>query len=103
ASVVAYHNAWPYLARRFRLDIVAAIEPKEGVAPSATRLARLAAAMRDSGARLSRALRRGRAGTRAGARRRAALIGDLAAFVAVPFAACAVFVAIHAYFGLHVL
>jgi zinc/manganese transport system permease protein len=31
------------------------------------------------------------------------VIGDLAAFLAVPFAACAVFVGIHTYFGLHVL
>lgn len=31
------------------------------------------------------------------------MIGDLAALVAVPFAACAVFVGIHTWFGLHVL
>jgi ABC-type Zn uptake system ZnuABC Zn-binding protein ZnuA len=39
--VVAYHNSWPYFARRFRINIVAVIEEKEGVAPSPTRLARL--------------------------------------------------------------
>jgi ABC-type Zn uptake system ZnuABC Zn-binding protein ZnuA len=39
--VVAYHNSWPYFARRFRLNIVAVIEEKEGVAPSPSRLARL--------------------------------------------------------------
>jgi ABC-type Zn uptake system ZnuABC Zn-binding protein ZnuA len=46
APVVAYHNSWPYFARRFRLNIVEAIEEKEGVPPSAARLARLAARMR---------------------------------------------------------
>ena len=33
-KLVAYHNSWPYFARRFRLDIVDFIEPKPGVAPS---------------------------------------------------------------------
>jgi ABC-type Zn uptake system ZnuABC Zn-binding protein ZnuA len=46
APIVAYHNSWPYFARRFRLNIVEAIEEKEGVPPSAARLARLAARMR---------------------------------------------------------
>jgi ABC-type Zn uptake system ZnuABC Zn-binding protein ZnuA len=42
-AVVAYHNSWPYFARRFRINIVAVIEEKEGVAPSPTRLAKLVA------------------------------------------------------------
>jgi ABC-type Zn uptake system ZnuABC Zn-binding protein ZnuA len=42
-AVVAYHNSWPYFARRFRINIVAVIEEKEGVAPSPARLARLVA------------------------------------------------------------
>lgn len=37
-KVIAYHNAWPYFARRFRLDLVGTIEPKEGVAPSPAHL-----------------------------------------------------------------
>jgi len=39
--LIAYHNSWPYFARRFRLDFVAMIEPKAGVAPGAAHLARL--------------------------------------------------------------
>jgi ABC-type Zn uptake system ZnuABC Zn-binding protein ZnuA len=46
APVVAYHNSWPYLARRFRLNIVGFIEPKEGVAPSPAHLAQLVTIMR---------------------------------------------------------
>jgi ABC-type Zn uptake system ZnuABC Zn-binding protein ZnuA len=41
AKFIAYHNSWPYFARRFRLDVVGYIEPKEGVAPSPAHLARL--------------------------------------------------------------
>jgi ABC-type Zn uptake system ZnuABC Zn-binding protein ZnuA len=47
ARLIAYHNTWPYFARRFRLNIVDVIEIKEGVAPSPARLARLAATIRD--------------------------------------------------------
>jgi len=45
-KLLAYHNSWPYFARRFRLDIVDFIEPKPGVAPSPAHLARLIAAGR---------------------------------------------------------
>ena len=41
SRVIAYHNSWPYFARRFRLDLVDFIEPKAGVAPSAARLGRV--------------------------------------------------------------
>ena len=47
ARLIAYHNTWPYFARRFRLDIVDVIEVKEGVAPSPARLAKLAAIIRE--------------------------------------------------------
>jgi ABC-type Zn uptake system ZnuABC Zn-binding protein ZnuA len=47
ARLIAYHNTWPYFARRFRLNIVDVIEIKEGVAPSPARLARLAATIRE--------------------------------------------------------
>ena len=47
ARLVAYHNTWPYFARRFRLNIVDVIEIKEGVAPSPARLAKLAATIRE--------------------------------------------------------
>ncbi|TMJ85174.1 MAG: zinc ABC transporter substrate-binding protein [Alphaproteobacteria bacterium] len=52
ARLIAYHNTWPYFARRFRLDVVDVIEIKEGVAPSPARLARLAAIMREQKIRL---------------------------------------------------
>src|SRR6266699_2762628 len=45
-KLIAYHNSWPYFARRFRLDIVDFIEPKPGVAPSPAHLARLISAGR---------------------------------------------------------
>ena len=47
ARLIAYHNTWPYFARRFRLNIVDVIEIKEGVAPSPARLAKLAAMIRE--------------------------------------------------------
>ncbi len=34
APLIAYHNTWPYFARRFRLNIVDVIENKAGVTPS---------------------------------------------------------------------
>jgi ABC-type Zn uptake system ZnuABC Zn-binding protein ZnuA len=37
--MVAYHNSWPYFARRFRLDFVGFIETKPGVPPSPSHLA----------------------------------------------------------------
>ena len=40
-KLIAYHNSWPYFARRFRLDVIAFIEPKAGVAPSPAHLAQL--------------------------------------------------------------
>jgi ABC-type Zn uptake system ZnuABC Zn-binding protein ZnuA len=43
AKVIAYHNSWPYFARRFRLDMIGFIEPKPGVAPSPAHLAHLIA------------------------------------------------------------
>jgi ABC-type Zn uptake system ZnuABC Zn-binding protein ZnuA len=46
ARLIAYHNTWPYFARRFRLDLVDVIETKEGVAPSPARLAKLASVIR---------------------------------------------------------
>jgi ABC-type Zn uptake system ZnuABC Zn-binding protein ZnuA len=48
ATFVAYHNSWPYFARRFRLNIIGFIEPKEGVAPSAAHLAALIAKIRQN-------------------------------------------------------
>jgi ABC-type Zn uptake system ZnuABC Zn-binding protein ZnuA len=50
-KLIAYHNSWPYFARRFRLDIVDFIEPKPGVAPSPAHLAGLIAEGRRSDVR----------------------------------------------------
>jgi ABC-type Zn uptake system ZnuABC Zn-binding protein ZnuA len=49
--LIAYHNSWPYFARRFRLDVIAFIEPKAGVAPSPAHLAQLIAEGRNAQAR----------------------------------------------------
>ncbi len=43
AKLIAYHNSWPYFARRFRLDVVDFIEPRPGVAPSPAHLSQLIA------------------------------------------------------------
>jgi ABC-type Zn uptake system ZnuABC Zn-binding protein ZnuA len=48
ARFIAYHNSWPYFARRFRLDVIAFIEPKAGVAPSPAHLAQLISAGRNA-------------------------------------------------------
>lgn len=50
--VIAYHNAWPYFARRFRLNVVDYIEPKPGIPPSPAHLARLVARMKEDRIRL---------------------------------------------------
>lgn len=40
--LIAHHDTWPYLARRFRLRFVGIIEPRPGVAASPAHLAALA-------------------------------------------------------------
>ena len=50
--LVAYHNSWPYFARRFRLDFVAFIEIKPGVPPSPSHLADIVRLMRARGVRM---------------------------------------------------
>ena len=45
--LLTYHNNWPYLARRFKLNFVGTIEPRPGVAPSPAALAGLIRRMRD--------------------------------------------------------
>jgi ABC-type Zn uptake system ZnuABC Zn-binding protein ZnuA len=49
--LIAYHNTWPYFARRFRLDVVGYVEPRPGVAPSPSHLGRLIGDGRKSGVR----------------------------------------------------
>jgi ABC-type Zn uptake system ZnuABC Zn-binding protein ZnuA len=50
--IIAYHNSWPYFARRFRLDIAGFIEIKPGVPPSPSHLANLVHTMRARGVRV---------------------------------------------------
>jgi ABC-type Zn uptake system ZnuABC Zn-binding protein ZnuA len=50
--IVAYHNSWPYFARRFRLDIIGFIETKPGVPPSPSHLAEIVREMRARSARV---------------------------------------------------
>jgi ABC-type Zn uptake system ZnuABC Zn-binding protein ZnuA len=46
-ALIAYHNNWAYLARRFRLDLAGFIEIKPGVPPSPAQLASLLRTMRE--------------------------------------------------------
>lgn len=39
--IAAYHESWEYLARRFGLEIAGTLEPKPGIPPSPSHLARL--------------------------------------------------------------
>ena len=50
--IVAYHNSWPYFARRFRLDFVGFIEIKPGVPPSPSHLVGIVQTMRSRGVRI---------------------------------------------------
>ncbi len=50
--IIAYHNSWPYFARRFRLDFVGFIETKPGVPPSPSHLAGIIQVMRERGVRI---------------------------------------------------
>ena len=50
--MVAYHNSWAYLARRFRLNVIGFVEPKPGVPPSPAHLAGLIKTMRERDVRI---------------------------------------------------
>src|SRR5664279_5117960 len=50
--IVAYHNSWPYFARRFRLDFVGFVETKPGVPPSPSHLAGILQTMHARGIRI---------------------------------------------------
>jgi zinc/manganese transport system substrate-binding protein len=45
--VVAYHNSWPYFARRFGLKIDLFLEPKPGIPPSPAHLAEVITKMKN--------------------------------------------------------
>ena len=46
-ALIAYHNNWAYLARRFRLNLAGFIEIKPGVPPSPAHLASVLRIMRE--------------------------------------------------------
>jgi ABC-type Zn uptake system ZnuABC Zn-binding protein ZnuA len=50
--IIAYHNSWPYFARRFRLDFADFLEIKPGVPPAPSHLAGIIDTMRTRGVRL---------------------------------------------------
>ncbi len=52
ARVVAFHDSWPYFARRFGLVIAATVEPVPGVPPTPASLAALTAGMKDAAVRV---------------------------------------------------
>src|SRR5690606_4015866 len=49
---VPFHDAWPYFARRFGLELTATLEPFPGREPSARYVAETVAAIRRAGARV---------------------------------------------------
>jgi zinc/manganese transport system substrate-binding protein len=52
ARLVAYHNLYPYLERRFGFHSVAFVEPKPGIPPSGKYIAELAETMKRDGVRV---------------------------------------------------
>ncbi len=52
AKVVVVHESWPYFAKRFGLQIVAAVEPTPGVPPSPAYLASLIGQMKQAQVRV---------------------------------------------------
>jgi zinc/manganese transport system substrate-binding protein len=51
-KIVTYHKSFDYLAQRFGLVVVDALEPKPGIPPSPTHLAELVPRMKAEGVRL---------------------------------------------------
>ena len=52
AKIVTYHKDFPYLAQRFKLDVVENLEPKPGIAPSPAHLAKVISTMKSQNARV---------------------------------------------------
>ena len=50
--LIAYHNSWPYFARRFRLDFADFLEIRPGVPSTPSHLAGIIGAMRTRGVRI---------------------------------------------------
>jgi ABC-type Zn uptake system ZnuABC Zn-binding protein ZnuA len=52
APIVAYHNSWPYFARRFGLVMEIYLEPKPGIPPSPAHLAEVVAKIKQQNIRV---------------------------------------------------
>jgi len=52
AKIVTFHNDFFYLAERFKLDVIANLEPKPGISPSPAHLAEVIEKMKSEGARV---------------------------------------------------
>ncbi len=52
SRIVAYHNSWPYFARRFGLRIDLFLEPKPGIPPTPPHLAQIIQTMQEAKIRL---------------------------------------------------
>jgi len=52
SRIVAYHNSWPYFARRFGLRIDVFLEPKPGIPPTPPHLARVIQTMKEENLKL---------------------------------------------------
>lgn len=50
--IVAYHNAWPYFAKRFDVRIDLFLEPKPGIPPSPSHLASVVGTMKSEGVKI---------------------------------------------------
>jgi len=51
-AIVAYHNSWPYFAKRFGLRLDLFLEPKPGLPPTPAHLADVIARMKEGGAKV---------------------------------------------------
>ena len=51
-KLVAYHDSWPYFARRFGLEIDVFLEPKPGIPPTPAHLAEVITKMKQDNARV---------------------------------------------------
>ena len=52
AKVIAYHNEWPYFEQRFGLKIVDFLEPKPGIPPTPSQLAKIINTMKRENIRI---------------------------------------------------
>ena len=51
-KIIAYHNEWPYFEQRFGLQIVDFLEPKPGLPPTPSQLAKVIAEMKRDGMKI---------------------------------------------------